>query len=230
MLFGAAGNIQNNLLDYALDRQKGQFVDFDKVRYKKIYLLLIILSVLLSIFLSIYVKSGYLFVELMAFPILLYWYNYRLKKYPLIGNLIVAFLSTFSIFLGLFYFSSTYIWHKYHSIFAFYFVMAFLLSLMRELVKDMEDAPIDKQFNYLTLPIMSMDVAKWFYAFYVILFIFVFYHYWSLFNKASVIYLSLLTWLPVIFSIRLLQKKLYTKLTKLLKLVMVLGILSLLLW
>jgi len=227
VLFGAAGNIQNNILDFKLDQQKNQFINFDKKRYASVYYLLLSIGVLLTIFLSLYVESYVIFLSLASFPILLNLYNFSLKKYALIGNLIVAFLTSFAIFVGLFHFSNTYFWDTHKALFNFYFVMAFILNLMRELVKDMEDMPIDKQFNYHTLPIISLKISKLVYVFYVILFILAFYYFRIIFDKILLVYLFIATIFPVIFSLRFLQKHSYSKLTKLLKLVMILGILSL---
>ena len=78
---------------------------------------------------------------------LLWLYSNQLKRLPLLGNLTVALLTGLSVFV-------VYVLHR-ESIFLFatYSFFAFFISLIREIIKDMEDVEGDKKFDCKTLPI-----------------------------------------------------------------------------
>src|SRR4029077_17521657 len=85
------------------------------------------------------------------------------KKRILIGNLMVAYLSAFVILLVVLYEKHLYesaniiVVHAEYSIFVilfFYFAFAFLLSLAREISKDIEDIEGDRLYGCRTLPIL----------------------------------------------------------------------------
>jgi 4-hydroxybenzoate polyprenyltransferase len=78
---------------------------------------------------------------------LLWLYSNQLKRLPLLGNFTVALLTGLSVFV-------VYIFYR-ESIFLFatYAFFAFFISLIREIIKDMEDVEGDKKFDCKTLPI-----------------------------------------------------------------------------
>ncbi|MBP2046468.1 UbiA family prenyltransferase [Methanobacterium aggregans] len=79
--------------------------------------------------------------------LLMIWYAYNLKRKCLIGNLSISFLT------GLcFVFGGVVVGHIYVSIaLGFY---AFLMTISREIVKDMEDVEGDREEGATTLPIV----------------------------------------------------------------------------
>jgi 4-hydroxybenzoate polyprenyltransferase len=79
---------------------------------------------------------------------LLNLYNFFLKKYPLIGNVTVALLSSNAI-LYIFWLQDNL--NPANRLFS---VFIFVLSLLREIVKDTEDKDVDMQYGYQTLPIL----------------------------------------------------------------------------
>jgi 4-hydroxybenzoate polyprenyltransferase len=81
----------------------------------------------------------------------LYLYAIRLKRTALLGNLLVAFLSAFSVLLPLLLKKSAFLF-TYPVLFLLSF--CFLLSLLREIIKDMQDQEGDKQGGCKTLPIV----------------------------------------------------------------------------
>ena len=83
------------------------------------------------------------------FTISLLWaYSNYFKRLAFVGNAVVALLSSFSILiLGLYY-------HKQFETFLFFSVLSFLMSLIREIIKDMEDIKGDEQHGCKTLPIV----------------------------------------------------------------------------
>lgn len=88
--------------------------------------------VLLTIFVSIF---------------LLWWYSNRLKRMPLIGNLTIAVLTALTLFIVVIYtqvrLGEIYIYASF----------AFFITLIREIIKDMEDVKGDASFGCYTLPI-----------------------------------------------------------------------------
>ncbi len=86
---------------------------------------------------------------IIAFCSFLLWlYSNRLKRQPLSGNIAISFLTALSIMLvGIF------AKERYISVFV-YATFAFFISLIREIVKDMEDVKGDANFGCKTLPII----------------------------------------------------------------------------
>ena len=104
---------------------------------------------------------------------MLWFYSERYQCQPVLGNLVVAFLSALSFGLvWLFDFfalkNNAELFSTAQSNFAFvnrlvliYMGFAFLSSLFREMVKDMEDIEGDKRMGCRTLPVtVGMDKAK----------------------------------------------------------------------
>ncbi|HAI76581.1 MAG TPA: prenyltransferase [Microscillaceae bacterium] len=79
---------------------------------------------------------------------LLWWYSNNLKRLPLVGNATIAFLSALSVSLAGFYYQ------KNTPYILMYGLFAFFISLVREIVKDMEDVKGDATFGCRTLPIV----------------------------------------------------------------------------
>jgi 4-hydroxybenzoate polyprenyltransferase len=79
---------------------------------------------------------------------LLWLYSNQLKRLALLGNTSVGFLTGMAVFV-------VYVLFK-ESIFLFsaYAFFAFFISLIREIIKDMEDVEGDKKFDCKTLPIV----------------------------------------------------------------------------
>ena len=80
--------------------------------------------------------------------VLLWWYCNGLKRRPFIGNLAVAFLTSLSIYLVAYYFQ------KNELLVFTYALFAFFLTLIRELLKDIEDRHGDYHHGSKTLPIV----------------------------------------------------------------------------
>ena len=79
---------------------------------------------------------------------LLWLYSNQLKRLPLLGNVIVALLTGAAVFVVYILYQQSFF------LFATYASFAFFISLMREIVKDMEDMEGDKEFGCRTLPIV----------------------------------------------------------------------------
>jgi 4-hydroxybenzoate polyprenyltransferase len=80
---------------------------------------------------------------------LLWWYSNSLKRQPFIGNLCIAFLTALSIFVVPFLYRDANIMYV-----VIYGTFAFLATLLREIIKDIEDLKGDNTFGCRTLPIV----------------------------------------------------------------------------
>lgn len=78
---------------------------------------------------------------------LIWFYSHKLKKYPMIGNLTASLLAVLPFFGILLYFKNF-----YHVIFA-HATFLFLLILIREMIKDLENIKGDVANDYQTIPV-----------------------------------------------------------------------------
>jgi 4-hydroxybenzoate polyprenyltransferase len=225
IFYGIFGNIQNNLADYELDSHKNDFIPFNKTAYTIILILLLIFALIFS-FASFYLTfHPTLLYAVLLVPVLLSGYNYFLKKTPLIGNLIIAFLTAFAIFIPINYALSDINFTKeQNELFRFLLILAFLLTLLREIAKDMEDKHIDKAFGYKTLPVIHTGLSKIiFILFSLILAGTVWLLRNSITDDINFYLLSGLILFCLIFSIKSIYDNKYKTATQILKLSMVIG-------
>jgi 4-hydroxybenzoate polyprenyltransferase len=80
---------------------------------------------------------------------LLWWYSNSLKRQPFVGNLSIAFLTALSIFVIPFLYPTINIMYV-----LIYGAFAFQATLLREIIKDIEDLKGDNTFGCRTLPIV----------------------------------------------------------------------------
>lgn len=174
VLIAAAGNVANAYFDYEQDMEyKPETVVIGKyISLNNTFALqmgLNIAGVLLGFFLSYSygnIHMGYLFLSV---AVLLWLYSMQLKKYFLIGNVIVAALSAIVFVLPVLFESNLDVVGFSENldrarivIFAelkWYFFFAFIVSLVREIVKDAEDREADAAYNMKTLPVVLPRVA-----------------------------------------------------------------------
>lgn len=117
-----------------------------------------------------------------AFPVisvlLLYQYAQRWKRQPFVGNAVVAFLAGLVIITLLAYdvlpalLENPVVQEQYGGIVYIYLVFAgfaFYTTLIRELIKDIEDIKGDRKAGYRTLPIVWSERAVRFIAFVLLL-------------------------------------------------------------
>lgn len=84
-----------------------------------------------------------------VFSVFLLWlYSNNLKRLPFIGNLAVSLLTALSILVV------DVLYPPHHRLIWIYAVFAFFMTLVREIVKDMEDLKGDNTFGCKTLPII----------------------------------------------------------------------------
>lgn len=191
-------------------------------------------------------RSGYFWMGIFFLLVsgLLYFYSLTYKKQLLIGNIIVAFLTALVPLLvvvfeimavcnhyGCDLISLSTVDHVFYWV-AGFSVFAFLTTLAREIVKDMEDFEGDRTYGIRSLPIVagiktSKLVASLVLALTIILMIIM----WALFIKdiISLLYILLAIVVPMLFSIILLIRgasaEHFNTVSTIIKLVMLTGIL-----
>ncbi len=83
---------------------------------------------------------------------LIWFYSHKLKKYPIIGNLTASLLAVLPFFAILLYYKNL-----YPQIFA-HATFLFLLILIREIIKDLENIKGDIANDYQTIPVKYGEV------------------------------------------------------------------------
>jgi len=161
----AGGYIINDLYDIEADTiNKPLKVYISKSISKKnawfIYLLSSTLGVSLGIYLSIIKNIDFLSFYFIGTTLLLFLYSVLLKKQVFIGNLCISLLVTLPIYL-LYKFDSNsktfsnILQYFFLSIAVFYYMFfAFLTTMIREIIKDIEDINGDYIVKLKTLPIL----------------------------------------------------------------------------
>jgi len=143
----ASGYIINNFYDAQKDlinRPKKSMLDrlVSQATKLKVYFALNFTVVVLALIVSW--KAGVFFS---MYIFLIWFYSHKLKKYPIIGNLTAALLAVLPFFGILMYFKNF-----YQVIFA-HATFLFLLLLIREIIKDLENIRGDIVADYQTIPV-----------------------------------------------------------------------------
>lgn len=247
LLIASAGYVINDLVDLKTDLinkpQKvvvTKFISIEKA--KKIYFWCNSLGVILGIGLSLNIeKPTYSFIFIGS-SLLLYYYSKKFKSKPLIGNLIVSFLTMLNILiLYAFDISKPIKINTQEVVISVIIIVSFFsffFNLTREIVKDIEDINGDYNLNMKTLPIVigekrakNFAVLTSIIPLGILLFLIINYasHY-----KFTVLYLLFFVLSPLLFIISKLlfakSKRDYKKISNLLKIIMFLGINSLLIF
>ena len=158
----AAGYIINDILDIETDRiNKPRKVIismfFTEEIAKKWYLYLNTLGIFLGVSISLKIQKPTLSFIFIGAALLLYYYSKKLKSLPLIGNITVSFLVTINVLILLIFdLNSSIKDHDYNLVFSTILIVsffAFCINIIRELVKDIEDAQynqvmINPQFSF----------------------------------------------------------------------------------
>jgi 4-hydroxybenzoate polyprenyltransferase len=156
---------------------------------------------------------------------LLWLYSNNLKRQPLIGNLVVAILTGLSIFL------LSFLYEQYLPLVMTYSLFAFFMTLIREVVKDLEDMKGDTTFGCKTLPIV-WGIRKTKYFLYGVISFFSIVVLWLDYQelKISWVYFIPLLFVPMsVLVFRLVKadtKKEFYQISQLCKVIMLSGICS----
>ena len=165
MLIAAAGYIINDILDQETDYDNrpdtiivGKSIS-EKTAYN-LYFVLNVLGVGIGYYLANVIQRPSFAGAFIIVSATLYMYATSLKQMLLIGNIVVALLLSFSVLIiGLFdLLPATFDGNRAEmgmlfSMLIDYAVFAFIINLIREIVKDMEDVDGDYNQGMSTLPI-----------------------------------------------------------------------------
>ncbi len=156
MAVAAGGYIINDYYDIKIDYvNKPERVVVGKSISRRVALLLHVTISLVGIFTGLLVHWSIGIINF-ACVFLLWWYSNSLKRLPFVGNLTVAFLTGSAIWVVEFAMRSG------DPLVAVYSGFAFFLTLVREIVKDMEDWRGDTTYGCRTLPIvLGIRKTKW---------------------------------------------------------------------
>jgi 4-hydroxybenzoate polyprenyltransferase len=247
VLIAAAGYIINDYFDLNIDRvNKPKRMVVEKVIKRRWTILwhwiLSGIGVLLSLYVSWRVRNPIIAAGNLGCVVLLYFYSTTFKRKLLIGNVLISLLTAWVIlvlFVSEVRISSDPLYRDISSrLFKFAIVygsFAFIISLVREVVKDIEDMDGDAKYGCRTMPIVwGVQVAKVFAGTWLVvltgaLVIFQFYvlqkAWWPL-----ILYSIVLLDLPLLWVLRKLYeaqtKAQYHRLSNVIKAIMLAGILS----
>ncbi|WP_439153429.1 geranylgeranylglycerol-phosphate geranylgeranyltransferase [Winogradskyella sp.] len=246
----AGGYIINDIYDIETDKvNKPDKVIINNYISEKnalnLFIILNIIGVGLGFYLSNGIgKSGYFVIFIIA-SALLYIYSSYLKQMLLVGNIVVSLVVSLSILLvGIFELfpvinaANREIQITFFKIILDYAIFAFMINLVRELVKDIEDTDGDHKAGMQTLPVVlgRERANKIVFALSLIpIFSVIYYVITYLFKQTEVVlYFLLFVIAPLIYAtIKLFSaehKKQYGHISMVLKLVMFTGMLSMVLY
>jgi len=250
ILIGAGGYIINDYFDTLVDRRnrRSRNVVGKSIKRRVAMILHIIantIGVLIGLYLSFLFKSFYLGLINIIYATLLWFYSTHFKHQPLTGNVLISVLTGLLPLIVVFYelplIANAYIESgettKLQITYIFFLplgfsVFGFLTNLIREIVKDMEDIRGDLFVGSKTLPIaIGIRNTKTVLVILILITLVLLAYVQSIFSfeASSFFYFLLLVQLPLVYAtIRLLSSNLnkdYHLISKILKLVMITGIL-----
>ncbi|NJL73964.1 MAG: UbiA family prenyltransferase [Saprospiraceae bacterium] len=176
VIIAAGGYIINDILDYPID----QINKPDKVIINQqipittaywCYGTLTLIGFIISLYLAIYVKNLPLLLLYPSAVVLLFLYSKFFKQRVIIGNVIVALFCAFVA--GIVWFAERYTFadlmrqnaldgSHLQFLLSLYLIFAFLSTMYREIIKDIEDREGDRVYFCKTLPILyGVTISKW---------------------------------------------------------------------
>jgi 4-hydroxybenzoate polyprenyltransferase len=253
VFIAAAGYIINDYFDLNIDLiNKPDRLIVDRTIKRRWAIAFHLIFSMVGIVLSIYValKTNFLIALGNILCVFLLWlYSTTFKKKLLIGNVVISLLTAWVIFVIYFAVDKNFSFYKppysplnmpLHRLFRFallYSSFAFIISLVREVVKDMEDIKGDAKYGCSTMPIKwGIPVSKVFVGVWLVVLIgaltAIFFYTLQLGWRLSPIYLLVMVVLPLVWILKKLYDATtpenYHTLSSAIKLVMLLGILSML--
>ncbi|AOC94365.1 MULTISPECIES: geranylgeranylglycerol-phosphate geranylgeranyltransferase [Flavobacterium] len=156
----ASGYIINNFYDSQKDlinRPNKSMLDrlVSQKTKLNVYFSLNFLAVLMA---SIVSWRAFLFFS--AYIFMIWFYSHKIKKYPIIGNLMSALLAVTPFFAILLYFYNKISFEEIENHMSHFVVISahavflFLLLLIREMIKDLENLKGDLVTDYRTIPVL----------------------------------------------------------------------------
>jgi 4-hydroxybenzoate polyprenyltransferase len=255
VLIAAAGYIINDYFDLQIDNvNKPDKVLVDTIIKRRWAIMwhwiLSATGILLSAYISIKVSQWSILIFNAVCVIALWLYSTHFKKKLLIGNILISLLTAWTIIvIYLFSGASLFDFHgwqieqlpfdvkRLYKLTMLYAGFAFIVTLIREVVKDMEDMNGDVRFGCKTMPIVwGIPASKVFVAVWMIVcsgsLAIIQLYAWQNGFRFSVVYVVLLIIAPLLLLIKNLYRSEtaadYHKISNQLKLIMLAGIISML--
>ncbi len=245
----AGGYVINDYFDIKTDliNKEGKVIVSTKIPRRQAMLWHTILNIA-GVSAGFYIswKAGYLWIGLLFLMVsgLLYFYSATYKRQFLVGNIIVAFLTALVPFLVIIYeWAFIYRYYAVNALempglsFLFFWIggfslFAFLTTLTREIIKDIEDFEGDSTYGSNTMPIvLGIPASKIIVTILIGITITMLYLVWGFFvtDKITLIYISVFVVLPLLYVIFLLFRSIGKKhihmASTVMKVVMLTGIL-----
>ncbi len=172
VLIAAGGYVINDYFDAEVDKinRQDKRIIGEKISLESAYVyywILTIAGILIGFYISFRVKYFLLGFIFIAIAMMLWFYTTRYQKTVLWGNLVISFLSAMVVLIvWLFEFFAlranpvNYVnamkqLGLISIVVGAYALFAFLVTLIRELIKDIEDIEGDKTCGYITLPVKA---------------------------------------------------------------------------
>lgn len=208
VFIAAGGYIINDYFDINIDEvNKPEKMVVNKVINRRWALLWhLVLSGLGLLFTALAVnilQQWYLIIANMACVVLLWFYSTTFKRKLLVGNILISLLTSWTIlvvFFSKFSFSDAFTDDGNNQVKLFRFAIlyaafAFLCTIIREAVKDVEDMQGDAKYGCTTMPIVwGITVAKVYTAVWLVILI-------GLLLVVQVYVLQFGWWLPVVYCV-----------------------------
>lgn len=185
LLIAAAGYVINDYFDINIDEiNKPHKMVVGKVIHRRWaiawHLMLSGLGIIMTVLAVPLLQKWYLVLANMLCVALLWLYSTRFKKSLLIGNIIIAILTAWTILIVFFFnlsFDNAFVpgsnaQPKFFRFTLMYSGFAFIATLIREAIKDMEDTRGDEKYGGRTMPIVwGMNATKVYVAVWMIVLI-----------------------------------------------------------
>jgi 4-hydroxybenzoate polyprenyltransferase len=167
LFIAAAGYIINDYFDINIDEvNKPQKMVVDKVIHRRWaiawHFMLSGAGIILTVLALPFLRHWYLILANVFCVVLLWFYSTNFKKSLLTGNIVISLLTAWTILIIFFSkfnlddaFGAGAMNHsKFFRMTILYAGFAFIISLIREAIKDMEDMPGDAKYGCRTMPIV----------------------------------------------------------------------------
>ncbi len=224
-LIAAGGYVINDYYDVKIDfiNNPGRVVVGKSIPRRHAILLhgvLSIAGIALGVLLSLWI------VVVNIFSVALLWfYSNLLKRLPFVGNLAVALLTGLSLAI------LDIVYESPDLLVIIYATFAFFITLVRELIKDMEDLKGDTTYGCKTIPVIwgirkTKSLVYWILAIFSVTVLFIN----LVYVKLPVIYFLMMLFVPLAWLVQQLHKadtkRDFAWLSSFCKVIMLLGILS----
>ncbi|HWZ23350.1 MAG TPA: geranylgeranylglycerol-phosphate geranylgeranyltransferase [Cytophagaceae bacterium] len=153
LMIAGAGYIINDYYDIKIDIVNNpKRVMIGKIFTRRVALfahfIINIIAVLIGLLVALKMHDWKIFVTVFISGFLMWYYSNSLKRLALWGNLTISFLTGISIYY------LSFLSNNNLNLVVIYSVFAFMISLIREIIKDMEDMKGDALYGCKTLPIV----------------------------------------------------------------------------